>query len=200
MKSEVLYELHPASLVSRERSGHGCQPEQEPRRGPPIRITGSETFFWARMNPERGTLEPVEDPDEATLGFRMVNRRISMDLVMVTSEDHVLVNGVPSLKLVVLGPKDSVMLGQNRLFYVTQRVKPHVGAPTEAMINEKCPFCRIPIRAESSVVSCSCGAVYHNEPPSGEQPLECFRKMNNCLQCGKEMSTREYLVWDPEEL
>lgn len=203
MANQILYELHPASLVSREPSENGglsWQPERESRRGPPIRITGKEEFFWARMNSELGTLEPVQEPDDATLGFRTVSRRISMDLVMVTTEDHVLVNGVPALRLAVLGPRDSVMLGTNRMFYVTQRVKPHVGPPTEEMLGEKCPFCRIPFDAKTTVVTCSCKTAYHNEPPTKKGALECFRKMNNCLECRKELSLDEYLVWDPEEL
>ncbi len=210
MANENFFELHPAPLLSQapqENADLHWQPEQESRKEPPIRITGKDDFFWARMDPDRGTLEPAQGPEEATVGFRMVSRRISTDLVMVTSEDHVLVNGVPALKLAVLGPRDSVMLGSNRMFYVTKRVRPHVGLPTQDMLEEKCPFCRIPISENIPVVTCSCGAIYHNEPPeendlhaSTNPPLGCFQRVNNCLKCGRELSLQEYLVWNPEAL
>ncbi|MFV1965913.1 MAG: hypothetical protein ACC628_10850, partial [Pirellulaceae bacterium] len=105
-----------------------------------------------------------------------------------------------------LGTRDSVRLGACELYYVTQRITPHVGQPTEDIIGQKCPVCAIEIDKNTSVVTCRCSAVYHDEtvdshPDVDEQDrLNCFEKIKTCLSCGREVTSEEYLEWDPTEM
>jgi len=87
--------------------------------------------------------------------------------------------------------------------YVTQRIRPHVGPPLPSMIGQKCPFCRIPIDKDTSVVSCRCGVVYHKETAESHGHVEaadrlnCFEKVRACLSCNRPVTLNESLVWDP---
>ena len=90
--------------------------------------------------------------------------------------------------------------------YITERIKPHVGPPSEEQQKQKCPFCRLATDSTTRVVTCMCGAAYHWEtadshPNTPENDrLRCFEKIQNCLSCGRQLSKEETLVWDPATL
>lgn len=173
---------------------------------PPFPLREEEGTVWARLNGESGLLERSDGPAGSDYALRVLKQRLSSRLALLTRRGDVLVNGLPALTLTLLATKDSVRLAPGRLFYVTERVKPYVGQATEEMVGKKCPFCRLPITAETHVVTCRCGAVYHHETVETrpdlpeEDRLICIDKVQACLACGQQLTLEEYLVWDPMTL
>ena len=107
----------------------------------------------------------------------------------------VLVNGVPSLSFAVLMTRDSVLLRPGCMAYVTTRVNPFVGRPSDELLGKKCRFCSIAIEESTRVVVCACGQPFHHETPqshpeipSEEERLACFDKVKKCLTCGKDLA------------
>lgn len=141
----------------------------------------------------------------AVAEFHLVQRRFGPALAMIPRESHVLVNGVPSLSVHVLSARDSLVLAPGIHTYVTQRVRPYLGPPTEEMLKQKqrCPCCRIPLDKETQVVTCRCGVAYHRESAEShpdvaeEDRLNCFEQIRVCLSCKRPLSLKESLVWDP---
>lgn len=203
------YELHAAGLGLDDVANLDSFPwqhDEQPDVDPPFAVRGADGTVWARLNGESGMLERMDGPADAEFAFRVLKRRFSTDMAMLTRRHDVLVNGLPALKLSLLGTKDSVRLAPGRMFYVTERVNPYVGMATEEHVGKKCPFCRMPITADTYVATCRCGAVYHNETGeshpdlSEEDRLDCVSKVQTCLACGHELKLSEHLLWDPESL
>jgi hypothetical protein len=171
-----------------------------------VSISGEEALVWARLNKTNDGLSRTRDRDEAVAGFRVVRRRLGSALAMVVRGEGVLVNGAPALPLAVLSVKDSVVLAPGRHFYVTQRLKPYLGAPPSGVLNKPCPFCQIPITDDTRIYLCPCGAPYHHETAESHPQIEenerlnCFAKIEKCLSCGRRLTLDEFLEWDPAEV
>ncbi|MCH7990321.1 MAG: hypothetical protein IID46_14360, partial [Planctomycetes bacterium] len=164
MSGQIQYELHAVQLGFDETSDVDLMPwhdEEPPHADPPFPISEGDGTVWARLNGESGLLERSSGPRGAEFALRVVKRRFSADLALLTRRSDVLVNGLPALKLTLLGTKDSVRLAPGCLVYVTERVTPYVGPATAEMVGKKCPFCRVPIADDAHVVTCPFGAVYH---------------------------------------
>ena len=207
--SRINYELHPAVLLEpqpAESSGLPWTIGEGSRRPEPLAIGASDGLVWAQIDEESGALEKVGGPESARIGLQVVARQLTEDLVMLRNHGEILVNGMPALKLSALRPKDAVLLAPGRLFYVTQRVQPHAGAPTADMLGTACPFCTVRIKAGTVVATCVCGAIYHIEseeshpqvPP--KKRLSCIQKVKTCIDCHRELTLESRLIWDPEVL
>jgi hypothetical protein len=174
-----------------------------------LRVGGERGPIWARVDGNR--LEMVAGPNEATFGLRNVGLKSTVMLALIALHDEVLVNGVPALRLTVLGAKDSIFVVKaGLLLYVTERFRPFVGCPTEetGLFGQECPACAIEIQAEprTHVVTCRCGVAYHHETANThpdmdpDDRLNCLQQTKVCLRCGKELTTEERLVWNPAAL
>jgi hypothetical protein len=163
---------------------------------------------WVGFDADTSTPVAVADSSVAEFGVLVVQRKVARELALVPLRDGVLVNSIPALGLTLLGTRDSISAGAGRLLFVTQRVCPHVGAPTEDMlaVRMKCPFCKLTVTPDTCVVSCRCGAIYHHETEAShpqltpEDLLNCQAKISTCLACGQLVSLDEALVWDPVTL
>ncbi len=206
------FELHATAVADQEPVDiwdMAWKEQQDAKdQTPPFVVTRDDGLVWATLDQEQGGLRRVDSGSDAAVGLRVLERRFSNDLAMIAKPGQARVNGLEALPFSVLDTKDSVLLSPGRLFYVTERVRPHVGPPTEEMLADKtlkCPFCRMRPTAETRVVSCRCGAVYHHETAEShpekkaEERLNCFAKVQACLSCGRKMSLEEYLIWDPAE-
>ena len=117
MSNQNQYELHSAGLgldESADLDSFPWQQEQQPDADPPFAVRGTDGTVWARLNGESGLLERMEGPANAEFAFRVLKRRFSTDMAMLTRRHDVLVNGLPALKLTLLGIKDSVRLAPGR--------------------------------------------------------------------------------------
>lgn len=161
-----------------------------------------------RVGIEKGTgcPCPVTDQQDSIAGFAVIKRRLGSALTMTTHRGGVIVNGLPALSFTVLLPRDSVVIAPGVHSYVTERIRPYIGAPLPESIGVKCPFCRIPVTHDTRVVSCRCGVVYHHETEEShgaineKDRLDCLSKIRVCLSCSRPVTLEESLVWDPETL
>jgi len=206
MAHQNRYELLTPAKERNAASGLFPGPAASATKAPAVTALSlglEEGMVWTRINEEEGTLERTSSADQALAGFCVVSRRISLDLVMVARSGSA-VNGLPALGLTVLGPKDSILLDSDHFFWVTQRVRPHVGFPEPEMMGGTCASCTGSIGPKSYVVTCYCGAIFHAaasedipREPAGES-LDCLDKLSVCLRCGRVILRHEHLLWDPE--
>lgn len=221
MTSQSVFELH--SFVGSSAAGSDQGGEEEWLAGTPwqeelvnqspsaavIQFPVEEGLdaVWVAIDEATGRPCRAGDGQDAVAGFTVIKRRLGLALAMTTA-DHagVLVNGLPALRFTVLSPRDSVVLSPGMHSYITERVRPHVGAPTEPMIGLKCPFCKIAVDADTRVAACRCGVLYHAESAEShpaiaeEDRLNCLSKVRACLSCSRPVALEEFLVWDPGEL
>ncbi|MFV1965914.1 MAG: hypothetical protein ACC628_10855, partial [Pirellulaceae bacterium] len=100
------YELFRSPIVADDSADVAqltWRADDEPQRDAPLEIGGDDGIVWATVAGDGGGLERVEEPDGRAIGLRVVQRRLSQDLVMLATLGGVLVNGVPALRLSVLG-------------------------------------------------------------------------------------------------
>jgi hypothetical protein len=169
-------------------------------RLPALVVREADGVIWASVNP--GGIEQLAGPSEAALGMRVVRRGLSSRLALHCPLTDVHVNGLPALSLTILAVKDSLLMAGS-LYYVTQRVQPLVGAPEKGLLGKKCLMCRLPLDAQTRVVTCHCGGHFHHETldshphvPDTDR-LDCFSKIEACLACGRTLTTSDYLLWYP---
>jgi len=205
------FEIHAGSettTASRWRQPPVARATGSPEQTPftPLIVRPGDTVFVS-VDQETGQPKVVDQVAQALAVFRMVQRgRLGNALAMISRADDILVNGLPALPLSMLAPKDSLTFGPGCLCYITERIKPHVGPPSDEQQKQKCPFCRLATDSITRVVTCMCGAAYHWEtaeshPNTPENDrLRCFEKIQNCLSCGRQLSKEETLVWDPATL
>ena len=200
------FELHAVSGGGREAADLAAAPwgaEPSARSTAEAVISAADGVTWTRLNEPDAGLSRAPSPDEAVAGFRVVRRRLGAALAMFVQGEGVLVNGIPALPLAILSVKDSVVLAPGRHFYVTQRLKPYIGAPPEHVLNKPCPFCQIPLTDDTRVYLCPCGAAYHYETAESHghveesERLNCFGKIEKCHSCSRRLSLEEFLEWDP---
>jgi hypothetical protein len=162
--------------------------------------------IWVGVDKKTNCPCRVSGEQDRVASFAVINRRLGPALCMTSHRPGLLVNAIPALDMTVLLPRDSVVIAPGIHSYVTERIVPHVGAPSQAMIGKKCPFCRIPVTNETHVVTCRCGVIYHHETEEShgaideKDRLNCFSKVSVCLSCNRPVTLGEYLVWDPETL
>jgi hypothetical protein len=172
-------------------------------------IGGPQRLVW--VGAEGASLKTVEGPDQAIFGLRVVPGRFSTQLALVVLGDELLVNGVPALRLAMLGSQDAIcVVHVGLMLYVTERFRPFVGVPSEDsdLVGQLCPACTIEIQAAPStrVVTCRCGAVYHHETEESHpdrlpsERLNCLEMTKICLRCKQKLATEETLLWDPATL
>ncbi len=174
---------------------------------PALSVWESDAMVWVRLSgpdaPSPFTPIPAREP--AALGFQVVRRQFSAYLALRSLRDDLLVNGLPGLRFSVLASQDSILLAGPRLmFYVTERFFPHVGPPPDQSVGrDRCAHCRNVLEAGTRVVSCHCGALYHWETEeshphlSADDRFDCLERRKACACCQRELTTKEYLVWDP---
>ena len=172
----------------------------------PLAIAEGDGDVFVAADSATGELARVEHEGDAHAAFRVVRRRLGASLAMLPARDGVTVNGLPSLPLAILSPRDLVVLAPGCHSYVTERVRLHVGSPTPEMLGKKCPYCRVPIDKDTRVVSHRCGAVYHHETAEShpnvadDDRLKCFSEIRACVSCNRPVTLEEFLVWDPATL
>lgn len=200
------FELHATVGDGAEHADVASLPwidEAPPTTKAEVTVSYEEGVVWARLNKTNEGLSRTRNRDEAAAGFRIVRRRLGSALAMITQGEGVLVNGVQALPLAVLSVKDSVVLAPGRHFYVTQRLKPYIGAPPQHVLNKPCPFCQIPITDDTRIYLCPCGAPYHYETAESHgqveesERLNCYGKIEKCLSCSRRLTLEEFLEWDP---
>ncbi len=172
---------------------------------PPLVVGADDGLVWAKVvQGAGGRIEKVAAPNEADAGFcpLAVGRKHYLGLLPIRS--GILVNGSPSLSFNVLTTRDSVLLRSGFIAYITSRVLPFVGKPTDDLLGKKCRFCGIPIEKNTRVVACACGQPFHHETAeshpeigSEQERLGCFEKVSKCLTCGKDLAIEPFLLWDP---
>lgn len=204
----LLFELHRVSTVPNPIHDVADLPwyaQHAPDSQPILQVAADDGILWARVID--GVLEVVPQEKDATLGFCAVKRQFSIALAMLAREEGVLVDGVPALRLTVLDSRSSITIpGTAAIFYVTERFSPYVGRPTHEMIGCECPSCKIPVELDTSIVSCRCGRVYHDETaeshphlPEADR-LACFQQTQICIDCKERLTTEEHLLWSPGEI
>jgi hypothetical protein len=186
------------------------QDEEPQRSGSVLEIVADESNpdNAVRVGVDTETHCPcrVSCEQDSVATFAVIKRRFGPALCMTAHRDGVLVNGLPALDFTVLRPRDSLVIAAGIHSYVTERIRPYVGAPSPEQISEKCPFCRIPVTIDTRIVTCQCGVVYHHEteeshPAIDEKDrLNCLSKVRVCLSCSRPVTLEEYLVWDPGTL
>jgi hypothetical protein len=203
----AIFEIHPARIAADEGGTKlPWHDAQVPDQIPPYRLSAGDGLVWLKFDTASGTLSKTTHVHEASLGLKVVGRKLGAELALLPRREGMLVNGLPALPLNVVGAKDSIVPAPGWIAYVTERVKPHVGAPDPEHVGMKCPFCRIPVTVETRIVTCRCGAPYHHEtseshPHVAEKDrLVCFTKVRTCLSCTRPLSLAEHLVWDPATL
>ncbi len=203
------YELHPGPLMEREaRSWKDLphRPNMPAELGPPFIVRQEQQLVLAKLDHPSGTLREVQDVHDADVALQIADRRFMSHLVVMSWQRSLLVNGVPALTFSALSPRDSLLFSPGALFYVTERIEPHVGPPLPRMVGQKCPCCQLPMEPGSVCVSCKCGLIYHNESEAShpdllaDDRLNCFSKLKNCLACKRELTQEPYLAWDPTEV
>ncbi len=206
--SDTKFELHDVGCGASEPLPQFSVTPAEAESGDTVLIIDHEEPTWIGFADESGPPQRVPEAASAVFGVQVVRRKLTKELALVPLRSGVLVNSIPALELTLVGTRDSISAGAGRLLYVTQRFRPHVGAPTEEMIAArlKCPFCKLAVAADTVVVNCRCGAVYHRETADShpqlpaEDRLNCQAKISTCLACGHLVSLEETLVWDPAAL
>jgi hypothetical protein len=182
------------SLPWRAGQANVCTVLSIPAAGEAVRVA------W---DAERYCLEVCEDAASSLAEFRPVSRQFSSALALIPHKPGVLVNGLPALALTMLQPRDAVRLAAGVHTFVTQRIHPYVGPPPADLVGAKCPYCRIPVAADSRVFVHRCGVPYHLETEdshpqlAAEDRLDCFHHVRTCLSCNRPMSLEESLAWDP---
>jgi hypothetical protein len=202
------FEIHPVRIEAASQPADQLpwHDAAETERLASFKIALDHGLRWIRFDAERCEWHGVDNAAEATLGLKVVQRKLGNELAVLTRDPSRLINGLPALPVNVVGTKDSIVLAPGWLGYVTERVKPHVGVPLLAHLNLKCPFCRIPVDDKTRIVTCRCGAPYHHEtaeshPETAENDrLKCFEKVKTCLSCSRPITLQEHLVWDPATL
>lgn len=205
--SDRIFEIHPSFSPEAESADPTLRLEASPPVRPPVlAIAESEGLVNISLNPDGAGLGRAAQPDDAILAVRVVRQRRSASLALLPLRPGVLVNGVPIDGLAVLTSADSLLLAPGWLCHVTERVRPYVGAPPEELRGKKCPFCMLPLTAQTRILVCRCGAPYHHETAQShpetavEERLSCLEKVKVCLSCSREIAVEEYLVWDPRSL
>jgi hypothetical protein len=203
------YELHASPLMEREPASWQDLPHQPNRPAefrPPFVVHREQRVVLAKLDYPSGTLCNVQDAKDADVALQIADRRFMSHLVVIPLGRSLLVNGVPALKFSALSPRDSLLFSPGALFYVTERIEPHVGPPLPHMLGQKCPCCQLPMEQSSVCVSCKCGLIYHHETETShpdlpaDDRLNCFSKLKNCLACKRELTQEPYLAWDPSEV
>ena len=209
MDSRTLLELHPAVLAGKPPLNSTDLPWCESQPSPeisslPLVVGADDGLVWAKADEgAEGRIQKVASPDEADAGFCFLALGRKNYLGLVSLRSTILVNGAPSLSFAVLTTRDSILLRPGHLAYVTTRVNPFVGRPSDDLLGKKCRFCSIPIDDSTQVVVCPCGQPFHHETPeshpetSEEERLGCFDRVKKCLACGKDLALEPFLVWDP---
>ena len=210
MDSRTLLELHPAVFAGKPPLDSTDLPwcESQPSReisSLSLVVGADDGLVWARADEGAGgRIQEVGSPDEADAGFCFLALGRKNYLGLVSLRSGILVNGAPSLSFAVLTTRDSILLRPGHLAYVTTRVNPFVGRPSDDLLGKKCRFCSIPIDESTQVVVCVCGQPFHHETPeshpevsSEEERLACFNRVKKCLTCGKDLALEPFLVWDP---
>jgi hypothetical protein len=206
----VRFELHLCEIESSPIGDVADLPfrpvARRPTR-PALAIWESDTMAWVRVSgrdaPALFAAIPAREP--GAMGFQVVRRSFSTYLALRSRRDDLLVNGLPALRFSVLSSQDSILLAEPRLmFYVTERFFPRVGPPLdEAVGRERCAHCRHVLEAGTRVVNCHCGALYHWETAeshsdlSPDDRLDCLERRKACVRCQRELTTQEYLAWNP---
>jgi hypothetical protein len=205
---DTTFELHDVSYAASEPFPQFSVAPAKAAPGDTVLVIDHEGPTWIGFADEFGPPQRVSDAANAVFGVQVVRRKLTSELALAPLRPGVLVNSIPALKLTLLGTRDSLSAGAGRLIYVTKRFRPHVGPPTEEMIAArlKCPFCKLAVAADTVVVSCRCGVLYHRESEDShpqlpaEDRLNCQAKISTCLSCGQLVSLAESLVWDPATL
>lgn len=161
---------------------------------------------WVGVDEKTNCPCRVSREQDLVASFTVIKRPLGSALCMMSHRPGVLVNAIAALDVTVLLPRDSVVITPGIYSYVTERIRPHVGAPFQELIGKKCPFCRIPVTADTQVVTCRCGVVYHHETEAShgaiveKDRLNCLSKVSVCLSCSRPVTLDEYLIWDPGTL
>jgi hypothetical protein len=207
-QSRAQYELHDLCDAAYEPL-HAVFPADRPAQlNDHILAIADNEPTWVGFDDDTSSLVRVPEPCAAAFGVQVVHRKLTKELALVPVQTGILVNSIPALGVTLLGTRDSISAGSGRLLYVTQRVRPHIGPPTEEMLSAraKCPFCKLTVAADTVVVSCRCGAVYHRESEAThpqltpDDRLSCQTKISTCLACGRLVSLEESLDWNPATL
>lgn len=179
----------------------------DPSLAKAFRLPLNGGICWIDVSREDESVSVAADPSRAAAGFALVQRRMGQSAALICNRDGVLINGLPALGFSVLEAGDSLRLDPGLQFFLSERFVPYAGKATPEMVGrKKCPFDQIPIDAETEVVTCYCGAVYHNETATtrpevaAEDRLNCFEQVRKCLVCQRPLTAEPYLTWSPESL
>lgn len=205
--SERIFEIHTSLPVVAETEESLPGLESVPAaRSSVLTITEDVGRLGITLNPQDNSLLRATQPEDAILEVRVVRHRLSAYLALLPLRPGVLGNGLPAPRLAVLTSGDSLVPAAGCLCHVTERVRPYVGPPGDELLGKKCPFCMLPLTAQTRIFVCRCGAPYHHETAESHPDmveadrLRCFEKVRACLSCGRAIVAEEYLVWDPKSL
>ncbi len=203
------FELYqPASSIPlNDLSQLPCREQRKAAFKLALRVAPGETA-WVDLDPHTRELRRVAAGGPPLAGFRYEQTASSDQLVLFAKHDQVRVNGIRPLPMAVLETKDLIRLGPQSLFYLTERVTPYSGPPTDAMIaaGVRCAFCRLAFDKSTHILTHQCGLAFHDESeethpeiPESDR-LQCASRLAVCLGCKTPLSREPYLVWDPASI
>ena len=204
MDSRTLLELHPAVFAGKPPLDSTDLPwcESQPSReisSLSLVVGPDDGLVWAKADEGAGgRIQEVGSPDEADAGFCFLALGRKNYLGLVSLRSGILVNGAPSLSFAVLTTRDSILLRPGHLAYVTTRVNPFVGRPSDDLLGKKCRFCSIPIDESTQVVVCVCGQPFHHETPESHPEVSPRRRGWPASTGSKSASPAERISrWSP---
>jgi hypothetical protein len=181
------FHLIPDALV-----GTGDAPRPEPIRVP----AGVCHLAVAEGRPH------VSDrPGPATLALEAVSA-FGQDrlLAVAPARGHARCNGQPLPRVVLLGVRDQLQLG-DALLHVTLFHRPHVGPAPADILGRECPLCRVALVAGTTVYVCPhCGTALHceGEDRPADERLECARLTSACPACDRPVVLSAAYAFYPE--
>lgn len=105
-------------------------------------------------------------------------------LFLNNASHRVMLNGVRSPRLAILGKGDEFHFDDSCAFTVAIYYRPAWGPVPAHAAGAACPVCTIPLQAGERSLACPCGALFHAaEDESATGALACARMASVCSRC-----------------
>jgi hypothetical protein len=108
------------------------------------------------------------------------------------------INASPAPPTSLLQNADQIRLRSGLLLEVAVYHRPYTGPAATAHIGRRCPVCKVPITAQSSVYCCvCCGATMHHRAEVGGEVVECALAVGLCPSCRGPIQLQEGYLTPP---
>jgi hypothetical protein len=154
---------------------------------------GAQPFRISRKKPAGSTayvlLEPVRQDHQRFL------------VVLNPLRLPVRLNGVALPPVALLSESDQLQWDSEHTLHVTLHNRPYLGQAPSSAVGEKCPICRQPINAGTTVYVCPIcltATHYEGEEKEAAERLECGRLSPRCPTCHRDKIFEEGYSYHPE--